>query len=268
MTDGTWLAKPQRSRKGWSATPREGQIGLLAKALRGAGHKAIDERIRTWSKVFAVLGAVVSLTTSCWHGTDRLLTRRLKEASKYCDEGLYEKALAILDQAEKKNPSCAEVYRLRAFVMYERSGGSDTGVVSQLDRALVLDPRCASAYALRGLVNAGCPQIAVADFTKAIQLEPHLKQAHVLRAVAYFEISNYVAAVRDATRAIELDPDDGDAFAARALGYVGQGRFKEAENDLGRAMALKPSGKFVQYARGEMARRRAEKGYESDTAGQ
>src|SRR5260370_14565544 len=76
---------------------------------------------------------------------------------------------------------------------------------------------------------------AVADLTRAIELDPHYAWAFGSRGEAHRQQGSFKAAVADFTRAIELDPKYCWAMAHRGEAYRQQGRFVEAVADVRQA---------------------------------
>jgi tetratricopeptide (TPR) repeat protein len=81
-------------------------------------------------------------------------------------------------------------------------------------------------------------ELALADFTRAIELEPDQGTAILNRAFTNLQIGRQVDALADFTRAIEIDPDQGLAIAMRSLVYFQMGRPGEALADSNRAIEL------------------------------
>lgn len=67
---------------------------------------------------------------------------------------------------------------------------------------------------------------AIADYTKAIAIDPKLAKAFVYRAIAKRQQANQTDAIADLNKAIDLNPTFSDAFFARGncKGDLGDGR--------------------------------------------
>jgi tetratricopeptide (TPR) repeat protein len=91
---------------------------------------------------------------------------------------------------------------------------------------------------------------AIADHTKSIELGP-TPQAHLNRAAAYEEDGQPDLALADYARAVELDPKLADAYAQRGLLLLRLARDAEAERDLDTAFRLNPALRplYEPYAR-------------------
>ena len=53
---------------------------------------------------------------------------------------------------------------------------------------------------------------AVESYENAIQIEPHSSLAWLKKAIAYFEMGNYIEALDSVNRSIEIDPANADAL--------------------------------------------------------
>ncbi len=57
---------------------------------------------------------------------------------------------------------------------------------------------------------------AIADATRALELDPNSAFAYQTRAEAYRMLGKYEEAIADATRALEVDPNSAFAYRTRA----------------------------------------------------
>ena len=60
---------------------------------------------------------------------------------------------------------------------------------------------------------------AIADYTKAIEIDPKYVFAYLNRGLAYQDLKMYKEAIADYTEAIELDPNETDAYNHREEAY-------------------------------------------------
>jgi tetratricopeptide (TPR) repeat protein len=72
---------------------------------------------------------------------------------------------------------------------------------------------------------------AIADYTKAIRLDPTLTLAFNNRGNAYFKLGEDDKAIADYTRAIDLDRTFAKAYSNRGAAYYGKGECDEAIAD-------------------------------------
>jgi len=79
----------------------------------------------------------------------------------------------------------------------------------------------------------------IADYTKAIELDPKLAVAYYIRGMAYEKLEQYDKAIADYTKIIELNPKSAAAYNYRGNAYLEVGKQKEAEADFAKAKMLK-----------------------------
>jgi WD40 repeat protein/tetratricopeptide (TPR) repeat protein len=153
----------------------------------------------------------------------------------------------------------------------KRAQDGGRGAIHHLDCLLRLDPRNPAWYEQRGVRLDRAPALAVADLTRAIEIQPSAFR-HALRGRAYrrlgrpaqavadlteairrgddrahtiwqrggtsLELGEHGKALADLTFALALSPDMDAALADRAEAFAGLGRWREAEQDLARALAI------------------------------
>ena len=68
---------------------------------------------------------------------------------------------------------------------------------------------CPAGFILR---RKGQHDLAIADYTKAVELNPKDQQTYFLRGLAYDKIGQDELAIADFTKVIELDPKDEKAY--------------------------------------------------------
>jgi tetratricopeptide (TPR) repeat protein len=130
--------------------------------------------------------------------------------------------------------------RLRAAeLLTEAWGLDDPDRVSQkVSQAIELDPQLAYAYVLRAAasVTLNKPEAAARDIERAIRLQPD--EANVMRAAAviYSELNMPIEAMDAVTKATELDPSDWRSPYNRAVLHLQRGMAKEAIEDLNLAI--------------------------------
>ncbi|KAM3112551.1 tetratricopeptide repeat protein [Phormidesmis sp. 146-33] len=81
---------------------------------------------------------------------------------------------------------------------------------------------------------------AIATFSQAITLTPHLTEAYYRRGLAHFELGNIHAAVFDYTAALNQDGDRSEFYYARALGRLELRNFSGALEDVQAAIRRSP----------------------------
>ena len=98
----------------------------------------------------------------------------------------------------------------------------------------------AEAYFVRGVTYARKGQYdkAIADFTKAIELNPRHAEAYINRGLAYKNTGQYDQAISDCTKAIEINPRDAEAYNNRAIAYYFREEHDRAWQDVHKAESL------------------------------
>jgi protein-tyrosine-phosphatase len=95
---------------------------------------------------------------------------------------------------------------------------------------------------------------ALADFDRAIELDPEYAWLTVERGETYRLMERYDDALADFNRAIELDPDQPWAIGRRGETYRLMERYDDALADFNRAIELDPSDDGYAAARAEIHR--------------
>ncbi|MEU7724325.1 tetratricopeptide repeat protein [Streptomyces sp. NPDC040724] len=113
--------------------------------------------------------------------------------------------------------------------------------LADYSRATELDPQLVRAYFGRGRTHAltGSHDEAIADFERAIELDPGHFRSVVSRGASYRLTGRYEEALAAFGHAIELAPDYDWAFTNRGVVHRMQGRFEEALADFDRAVELR-----------------------------
>ncbi|MET9964361.1 tetratricopeptide repeat protein [Streptomyces sp. NPDC006356] len=84
-------------------------------------------------------------------------------------------------------------------------------------------------------------ELSLADYDRAVELDPELPPAHAGRGLVHRSLGDFPAALADLDRADELNPDDEWIVAERAETCRLAGRLEEAVAGFGRAVALDPT---------------------------
>ena len=127
--------------------------------------------------------------------------------------------------------------------------------LADFSRAIELDPSNAFLAAERGKTYRAMGRYdeALADFSRAIELDPSNAFLAAERGMTYREMGRYDEALADFSRAIELDPGNA-LLAADAVRPPGDSRYDEALADFSRAIELDPSNAFLAAERGQTYR--------------
>jgi tetratricopeptide (TPR) repeat protein len=151
---------------------------------------------------------------------------------------LIEQGIASLATGTRIN-GLAEAY-FRLGWLYQVPLGDLTSAIADYTKAIELDPKYAAAYNNRGfaLYDQGDLAAAIKDYTKAIELDPKLAQLYNNRGNALSDQGDLAAAIQDYTKVIELDPNYALAYYNTAKVYALQGQVEPALPPLRRALEL------------------------------
>jgi tetratricopeptide (TPR) repeat protein len=120
--------------------------------------------------------------------------------------------------------------------------GDIEGAIAEYTRAIDLDPGRALGWARRAIARdrKHDAEGAIADSTKAIELDPRLAIAWINRGVARARAGDVDRALEDCTRGLELDPKQAYGWANRGAIRGTKGDFAGQISDCTRAIELDP----------------------------
>lgn len=123
------------------------------------------------------------------------------------------------NSSTKPIPSNAVAFLNRGYK--EDVLGNFQEALANFNRAIEIDPNYANAYNNRGATQGklGNHEEAIADFSRAIELDPELAEAYYGRGVELVELGSHGEAIADFNRAIELNPNDGYSYIKLASAY-------------------------------------------------
>ena len=139
-----------------------------------------------------------------------------------------------------ENVKDAQSYAVQGQAL-ARSGKADEAL-AQFEKALALDPYNVQALNGRGLIHQGEKRHAEAieDFSAAHGLVPQRADPLVARATSYLALDKLKEAAGDLDEAVQSEPNNAHAWSMRGLAYEKLGDKKQAAACYNRAIALKP----------------------------
>ncbi|MEN2370608.1 tetratricopeptide repeat protein, partial [Leuconostoc lactis] len=91
---------------------------------------------------------------------------------------------------------------------------------------------------------------AIADYSKAIELQPDYASAYYNRGTSFFALKDYEKAIADYSKAIELQPDYASAYNNRGNSFSALKDYEKAIADYSKAIELQPDDARAYYNRG------------------
>jgi len=112
--------------------------------------------------------------------------------------------------------------------------------IAEFNKAIEIDPDFADAYYNRGIANSkkGNLEKAISDYSKAIEINPRDSDAYFNRGLVYHKKNNLDKAISDYTKVIQISPNVTETYYNRALDYFLKEEYDEAWDDVHKAEAL------------------------------
>ena len=98
--------------------------------------------------------------------------------------------------------------------------------------------------------NLGAHEVAIEEFSGALNINPAYTLAYINRGIAYFFQKDYNKAIADYTQAIRLNPNHAQAYYNRGIAYRNNNDYDRAIVDYSQAIRLDPNYILAYYNRG------------------
>lgn len=136
---------------------------------------------------------------------------------------------------------------------YLNSGNYDLAII-EYTKAIDLDPTLASLYYNRGLAYTYKDKhdLAIVDYTKSIELDPEYADTYNNRCREYYILGKYEEALPDCEKALSLVPNTDYILDLRASIYVELGHKEEAIKDFEHILEISSNQKFITHAKEEL----------------
>ena len=153
-------------------------------------------------------------------------------------------------QIEKVNLVTAEEYMQRGTAFYNKNNFDLA--VADFTRAIKIEPKSARAYLQRGLAYSGKGEQdnAFADFAKAVEVDPNFEEGYYVRGQVYANKNKLDAAVSDYTKAVQINPKYVQAYLNRGFINVNRGKLEEGIADFNKIININPAIPVAYYVRG------------------
>jgi tetratricopeptide (TPR) repeat protein len=203
----------------------------------------------TLSPVSPTLTAVASAVLDAQEQQD--MVRRSFTASIQLNDGERVLAQRSADAMVAQYPDRALSYVSRGL-LFSRIKAENA--LADFNKAIELDPRSANAYFGRAVVyeELGSEDAALTDYTHAIELDASYTLAYFNRGRLFANLGKPDAALADYNKAIELDPKLTPAYLNRGIVYDSQGDGEAALADFNQAIALDPTYALAYNNRGSL----------------
>jgi tetratricopeptide (TPR) repeat protein len=168
------------------------------------------------------------------------------------DQGQYAAAKSDADTALSLDPSNAVAYNTRGVIV-EKIGDHAVALHSALvdfSKALELDPQQSWVYNNRGLIydEQGDFDQAIEDYDRAIKYGSSLAVKN--RAMTRYQAGEYELAVSDFSMALNREPADPLLYAHRGLAHAALGETAAANTDCDHAISISPTNARLYDTRG------------------
>jgi tetratricopeptide (TPR) repeat protein len=161
-----------------------------------------------------------------------------------CGVGDFDRAMADYDVALKLNPQSSFPYRSRGIAYFDQ--GKYDKAIADFTKAIQIEKTWDFLFE-RGrayFCNGQFPE-AIADLTAALDLRPDnplmLQTIRYFRARAYQGEKKHDRAIADLTDCIGMGVTDSELYTFRAASHAELGGFDQAIDDLNEAMRIQPS---------------------------
>lgn len=170
--------------------------------------------------------------------------RLLRQAKQALDGEDYDEALARADEAIALRPGLAKAYLYRGIAKKLSRGRSKA--LADFSKAIELDPLSVDAYLFRADCHLGRTEPALKDYDKVLELDPLNVSAYEGRAFEYDLARRYDEAVADYEKAVALGPRTPGVYHALSRHYRAQGRDDKAKELLLNGLKRFPEDEALQ----------------------
>ena len=134
----------------------------------------------------------------------------------------------------------AEEYLYKAYEKFNK--GDHKGAIADYSKAIELNPNDSEAYHNRGIVKAKLEDHkgAIADFTKALELKPNFFDSYVGRGNSKYKLKDFSGAIADFSIAIEIYPSSYHTYNNIGISKLALKDYQGAITDYTKAIGLNP----------------------------
>lgn len=165
------------------------------------------------------------------------------QAKSYINQGNFEQAIALCQQALKIQPKFYHAYVTLGNALYFQ--GKLEAAIRAYSQALNLHPNFAGVYGSRGTMYAKLEQIeqAIADYQKALELQPDFAVVHWNLGKIFQQQGQFEETIKSWKKALDLQPNLNGARSHIELGNLlsCQKEYTEAISSYQKALELQPN---------------------------
>jgi len=180
------------------------------------------------------------------HTLNSLANAYLKEGRRAEAEGLYQRALAIFESSRGANHADVVMVLNNLAFNYRQQGRSDAAEGYRQRAACAKESGDQAIAVCTSLISSGKAQLS------------DLARIYQTRGFAYALKRDQSSAIADYSKAIEIDPDYAVAFYRRAYALGATGDLDRAISDYDEAIRLNPSYAFAYGERGAVYARKGD----------
>lgn len=166
----------------------------------------------------------------------------------YAKKRLWQQAIALLQEALRIQPQDVDALTNLGWILTELKWYEEAG--QKFQEALRLNPDYARAHAGLGGIYAEADrdyQAAIAEYLKALQVEPENATYLSDLAWAYYQAGQVDRAIEVFQKAIALKPDHVMAHANLGWAYLKKGEVEAAAAQFQEALHLDPNSPFARF---------------------
>jgi tetratricopeptide (TPR) repeat protein len=153
--------------------------------------------------------------------------------------GIWKNSIVFWSYVIEKEPEKVLLAYLNRGVAFEKTGQINRAI-ADYDKAIAIDPLYFEAYNNRGVLygQAGMFDKATEYFNKSISMNPDFEEAYVNRGIAYALSGRDDRALEDFNKVILLNQESAEAYFNRGNLYFRQGNNTLAVSDFRKACDL------------------------------
>ncbi|WP_413314725.1 tetratricopeptide repeat protein [Prochlorococcus sp. MIT 0703] len=199
----------------------------------------------TYYNLFASGAPVVVAKTTATSADDYLAQARASAGIK----GREQTVIRLAEQSLKFRES-VEGYFLIGTNKNEL--GDQQEAIADFNKAIAINPQIAPAYNNRGKakMDLGDNQGAIADYSKAIAINPQYAYAYTNRGSAKMMLGDLQGAIADINKAISINPQFAGAYSKRGVAKFDLRDYQGAIADYDKSIDINPEDTLVYQLRG------------------